>query len=158
MSDIVIGVRVDQLTGLGIGMDGSKAEILHMIGAALLIEEHIPIRPSRRPIIEIIDHGAAISFSQLPALQAVPTIMESVTSFGQHQVLIRKGFMDPLNVLIHLPASAPVLIPVKPHAPGIFSGLRIAQYSTGLLIQQVAVMIPYDDLLIAQSLFCQSRP
>jgi hypothetical protein len=55
VSNIVIRVCVDKLARFRIGVNWGKAEILDVIWSANLIEQYIPVRPSHRTTVEIIE-------------------------------------------------------------------------------------------------------
>src|SRR5580704_5973277 len=101
MADIIVGIRIDQLPGPRIRMYGGKTKILYMIGAALFIQQYVPIRPADGAIIKIMDHTAAIALAQFPVMNAVH-IERAVAAFRKQQVLIREGLMHPLYILKHL--------------------------------------------------------
>src|SRR6476660_7642523 len=58
--------------------------------------------------------------------------------------------MHELDVIEHLVAAAPWLIPVITNAPYILSGFGVSQDGGGPLVDQVTVVIPGNYLLIAQ--------
>lgn len=60
MTNIIVRISVDQLTGFSISMYRCKAEILNMVGAACLIQQNVPVSKSHHPVVEIIDHRPAI--------------------------------------------------------------------------------------------------
>src|SRR5678816_4156950 len=73
------------------------------------------------------------------------------TTFGEDQVLVRKRFMNQFDVLEHRLATAPGFIPVETYTPYKFCGVRVGENSAGTLINQIAVMVPGDDVLVCES-------
>lgn len=55
VANVVVSRRVDQLTVLGITVDGCEAEITYVIGATALVEQNVPICPTDSAIVKVID-------------------------------------------------------------------------------------------------------
>src|ERR1044071_10466817 len=70
-------------------------------------------------------------------------------------MLVRKRFIDQPDVIKHRIATAPRLVPVKTNAPDKLRLLRIGKQRADSLIDQIAIVIPGDDLLVRQSCAAQ---
>src|ERR1044072_5406905 len=66
-------------------------------------------------------------------------------------MLVRKGLIDQSNVVKHGVATTPRLIPVITDTPHKLRRLRIGEQCADSLIDQIAIVIPGDDLLVAQT-------
>src|ERR1700752_2547056 len=73
-------------------------------------------------------------------------------------MLIRKDLVDQPHVIKHRIAAAPRLVPVKTNAPDKLRRPRGGKQRAGSLIDQIAIVIPGDDLLIPQSRPAQRWP
>ena len=92
MPDIIVGIGINQLPGSCVGMNGRETEITHVIGAAFFIQQNIPVGPSLRTAIEIVDHRITIFFTQRPVVHTVQ-VKCFLTAFGKDQVLTAKIFI-----------------------------------------------------------------
>src|SRR5262249_55094062 len=120
-----------------------------MIRTAAFIQQNVPVRPADTPIIEIVNHRAAVAFSKLPLSQTL--VVEYIDApFRKDQRLAGKRFMDQLDVVEHRLAAAPGLIPVITNAPDKPGSLGIAEDGAGALIDKIAIVVPGNDLLICQ--------
>src|SRR6185503_18657702 len=66
-------------------------------------------------------------------------------------MLVRKRLIDQPNVVKHRIATTPRLVPMKTNAPDKLRRLRIGKQRADSLIDQIAIVIPGNDLLVAQS-------
>ena len=149
VSDVVIRVRVNQLARLRIGVNRGEAEILDVIRPASFIQQYVPVRPADSAAVEVIDHRASVQFAQFPVLELFG--IEGIgAAFGEDQVLVGKGLVHELDVVEHRVAAAPWLVPVITNAPHILRGFGVRQDRAGPLIDEIAVVIPGDDLLVAE--------
>src|SRR5882724_2292173 len=80
-------------------------------------------------------------------------------AFREDQVLIGKGFVNQPDVIEHRLAAAPGLIPVITNTPHKLRRLWISQDGAGSLVDEIAIMIPGNDLLVSQacSLECWAK-
>src|SRR5205814_1617198 len=77
--------------------------------------------------------------------------IEGITAaFGEDQVFIRERLMLGLDVIEHLVAAAPWLIPVITNAPYIPGGFGVSKDGGGSLVDEVTIVIPNNYLLITQ--------
>src|ERR1700754_798437 len=127
-----------------------------MIGSTILVKKNVPVGPGRCAAVEIIDHGITIALPERPALQAVKGEF-LFTAFGKDQVLRREGLVDQLQVIKLHRTACPGLIPMEADATDVFGGARVFEDSAGLLVKQVPVMVPADQLFAAHTRFLQSR-
>src|SRR5450759_2588552 len=65
--------------------------------------------------------------------------------------------MHELDVVEHLVATAPRLVPVKTNAPYILGRFGVGEDGAGSLVDEVTVMIPGNDLLVTQPFSLHSR-
>ncbi len=49
-------------------MDRRETVILHVVRAAFLVKQHVPVGPAHCAVVEIIDHGLAVNFAPLPVV------------------------------------------------------------------------------------------
>ena len=63
VSDVVVGVCVDQLAGARIGMNRSEAEVLDVIRPAGFIQQNVPIGPADRAAVEVVDHRTPVQLA-----------------------------------------------------------------------------------------------
>ena len=137
-----------QRTGGGFGMYGSEAEIFDMVGAAGFVEQDVPVGPGHGAVVEVVNHVFAVLFAPGPLIEGFPA-ERVVAGFGEEQVFARERFSHPFHIVI-LPAAVPDFIPVKSDAPDISGGFFIAQQGVGALIEQVAVVVPGNEFLLAE--------
>ncbi len=135
MADIIVGIGIDELAGLGIGMKGRKAKVTNVIGAACFIEQDIPIGPGHGAIVEIIDHGVTIAFAQRPVVDAVEVELLLAT-FREDEVLAGECLVYEAEVIKLHGTARPGFVPMESDAPHVFSGVFIVEDDAGTLIQQ----------------------
>lgn len=82
-----------QITCSGIGMPWGKAEIPYMIWSAGFVEQYVPVGPGYGAVVEIVNHGCAISFAPFPVID-VGELKTFGTAFGKYQVFARKTFVN----------------------------------------------------------------
>ena len=146
MSDVVIRVRVGQLTRFRIRVNRSEAEVPDVIWSTLFVQQHVPICPTDSTAVEVIDHRASVRFAQSPGGNVLR--LEGIDcSFSEEQLFIGESLVYELDVVEHLVAAAPWLVPVKADAPHVLGGFGIFQDGADSLIDEIAVVIPGDDVL-----------
>ena len=156
MADVVVRVRVNQLTGFRIRVDRCKAEVPDVIRPAGFVQQYVPVRPADSTAVEVIDHRASIRFAQSPGGDVLS--LEGIDgSFSEEKVLVRESLVHELDVVEHLIATAPWLVPVIPDAPYILGGFGVLQDGADSLIDEIAVVVPGDDLLVTQSFSLHRR-
>jgi len=145
MPDVVVAVHVMQAAVARIAMHGRKAEVLYMVRAAGLIEQDVPVDPGYGAVVEIGDHAGAVVLAPMPFVEGLPA-KGVVAGFGEQQVCFGEGLGHELHVL-GCRGSCPAFIPVKTDAPDIFGRFLVGQDRGGPVIDQVAVMVPGNELL-----------
>src|ERR1044072_8352136 len=73
-------------------------------------------------------------------------------------MLVRKCLIDQPHVVKHRIATTPRLVPVKTNPPDKLRRPRIGEERADSFIKQITILIPGDDLLIAQSRTAQRWP
>ena len=119
-----------------------------MIRTTRFIEQNIPIGPTDRTGVEIPHERTPIAFTQGPVGDAF-WVKSLHATLGKQKVDAGKSFLHSAEVFKHHRAPRPCFVPVKAQAPDIGGGFRIAKQNAGTLIDQVAVMIPSDNLFFA---------
>jgi hypothetical protein len=145
VADVVVGRRVDQRPGGGIGVDRREAEVADVVRAAVLVQQDIPVGPGNGAAVEIVDHGLAVFLAIGPVLVALGREFLD-RGLGQQQLLVRVGAADFGDVAVHGLAASPGFVPVEADAPDVFGGTWIVQDGARPVGDQVAVVVPGDDL------------
>src|SRR5256714_5536622 len=131
-------------------MNRRETEVADVIGTALFVEQDVPVSPSYCPAIEVVDHREAVLLAQGPVVDA-GSIIRSGRAFGEEQRLIREGLVNELDVVEHHLATAPRLVPMESDSPQVAGCFRITEQRADALVNQVAVVIPAEDFLFAES-------
>nr|GFC89488.1 hypothetical protein [Tanacetum cinerariifolium] len=61
--DVVVRVGVNELARARVGDDGREAVVAHVVGAAFLVEQHVPVGPAHGAGVEIVYHGVAVALA-----------------------------------------------------------------------------------------------
>src|SRR4029079_3954484 len=107
-------------------------------------------------VVEVVDHRTPVRFAQPPVLE-ISGLERTEAAFGEDQVLPRECLAHERNVVEHLITAAPRLVPVEADAPHVLRGFRVGEDGTDPLVDEIAVMVPDDDLPVAAS-FSSQRP
>ena len=132
VSQIVVGGIVGQLSGRGVGKDGSGAEISGMVRAAGGIQNEIPVNPALRPVVQAADDIMPVA---LPDGVAIGMRAAFRAGLGMDQVLFRIGLVGYLHVRERV--GLRFSIPVKGHAPDEFPGIGIAENAVRIMFDLV---------------------
>lgn len=150
MPDVIVRRREDERVVLGVGVNGGKTEVLHVVGTAGFVEEDVPVGPPHGAAVEVIDHGVAVAFRVGPAL-VVRCIKPLLAPFREQELLVGVGLFDELEVLVLGVAAGPGFVPVKAGAPGILRGVGIVENGICAVGNEVAIVVPHDDFLVTVS-------
>src|ERR1044072_8344934 len=97
-------------------MHGRETEVLDMIRTTTFVEQNIPISPTNRAVVEVVNHRPPILLTKLPLSDSLR--IECIdTALGKDQMLLRKDLMDQPHVVEHRIAAAPRLVPRITDAP-----------------------------------------
>src|ERR1044072_5617493 len=69
--DVVVRTQVSQLARLRISMHRRETEVLNMIWTTALVEQNIPVSPTNRAVVEVVDHRPPVLFTKLPFIQSL---------------------------------------------------------------------------------------
>src|ERR1700752_2734490 len=131
-------------------MHGCKTKICDVVWATSFIEQDIPICPAHSAAVEVVNHRAAVLFTKLPFSN--PLCIERVdATLREYEVLFRKGLINQTDVVEHRIATAPRFIPVITDSPNKTRGLGISQKRADSLVNEIAIVIPRDDLLVSHT-------
>ncbi|OPZ76828.1 MAG: hypothetical protein BWY77_01812 [bacterium ADurb.Bin431] len=122
-----------------------------MVGAAGLIEEHIPVGPAHRTVVEIVDQGFAVVLPPVP-LPEVFRLVGKVAALGEDEIGLRKGLLHPFDVF-----KGVVHVPVESHSPDVAGRFGIVEHCTGALVEEIAVVVPDDQFFAAHARPGQGR-
>ena len=150
MPDVVVRRREDERVVLGVGVNGGKTKVLHVVGPAGFVEEDVPVGPSHGAAVKVVDHGVAVAFCVRPAF-VMRCIKPFLAPFREQELLVGVGLFDELEVLVLGVAAGPGFVPVKAGAPGILRGVGIVENSIGAVGNEVAVVVPNHDFLVTIS-------
>src|ERR1043165_7398843 len=130
-------------------MHGREKEVLDMIRTHTFVQQNVPVSPTNRAVVEVVNHRPPILLTKLPLSDSLR--IECIdTALGEDQMLLRKDLVNQTDVVEHRIAATPRLVPVITDAPDRLRRLRIGKEGTDSLIDQIAIVIPGDDLLITQ--------
>eukprot|EP01137_Pigoraptor_chileana_P000265 Opistho-2@36166 len=150
MAQVEIGTLVQQPARRPLGQDGRAAQIAHMVGATRFVEQQVPVDPAGRPAVQVMDDGACVALAQAPLAGVRPALLATL---GEEQALVGPGVVQQLHMVEMVFA-----IPVEAAAPDVTGGFGVRVDDAGPLHHQVAVVVPDDDLDVAQSGARQGRP
>src|ERR1017187_1364098 len=150
VSEVVIRTLENEPVVHRIGNDRRATEIANVVGAAGFIQQHVPVNPTNGPAVQVIDDLVTITLPHVPGTEMRATFL---AAFGKDEFLIRPGFVGQLKVLKFLRA-----VPVKGRPPDIRTGFGIIVGHLDSFDEQIAVMVPYDDLDALQAGLLERRP
>ena len=132
--------------------DRGRTEVVDVVGVAAFVEEQVPIAPRHRPVVEVVEHAAGVPLASLPGtFQVAVEILEA--TLGEDERLVRVGVVDALDVF-----KAVRHVPVEARSPNVLGSFGIVEDHFCALEQQVAVVVPDDDLYVPPTLALQRRP
>ncbi len=121
-----------------------------MVRAAFLVEQDVPVGPAFGALVEVVDQRGAVALGVGERLQSRG--VEALDGgLGQQQVLVGPGLVHRADVGMHRGPAGPGLVPVEAHAPCVARGVGILEDHPRALRHQVAVVVPDDDLAVAQA-------
>ena len=124
------------------GQEGRAAEVAHVVGAALLVEQQVPVDPAHRPAVQVVDHRARVALGQFPA---APVRAAFLAALGEQQLLVGPRVVHQLHVV-----EVVFHVPVEARAPHVLRSLGIAVDDAGALDHGVAVVVPHDHAHVAE--------
>ena len=101
-------------------------------------------------MVQVLDDGAGVALAKFP-LSGVRAAF--LAAFGKQKLLVGPGVVHHLHMVKVVAA-----VPVKARAPHVFGGLGVAVDHICALHQAVAVVVPHNDLDMAQACGLQHRP
>ena len=131
-------------------MDWGKAEILHVVGATVFVEQDVPIGPAHRALIEIMDHAVSVAFSIGPAL-VMCTVKAFLAPLSEQQFFVGERLLDQLEVFIFGCPSCPGFVLMEPCSPSIRCGDRVLKNGVGSVRDEVAVVVPNHDFFVPKT-------
>ena len=152
MSDVVVRRGQDELVGLGVPVDGRKTEILHVVGPAALIQQDVPIGPPHCAAVEVVNHAVAVAFCIGPTLVML-AVKPFLAPFGEQQFLVGVRLLNQLEVVVLGRPACPRLVPVEAGSPSVRRGHRVFKDGVGPVRDQVAVVVPHHNVLVAIACF-----
>ena len=118
-----------------------------MVGAALLVQQHVPVGPAHGAVVEVVDHRGPVAFGVRPVLVARGVELLH-RRLGQQHGLVGEGLGHGRDVAEHGVEAGPGLVPVEAQSPCVLGGFRVAQDHLRAVQHHVAVVVPHDDLLV----------
>lgn len=150
MPDVVVRRREDERIVLGVGVNGGKTEVLHVVGPTGFIKEDVPVGPPHSAAVEVIDHRVAVAFSVRPAF-VMHRIKPLLAPFREQELLVGVGLFDELEILVLRVAAGPGFVPMEAGAPGVLRCVGVVENGVGAVRDEIAVVVPNDDLLVPVS-------
>src|SRR5258706_2334144 len=147
VSQVVIGALVGKGSRFGIDQDWGVAVILRVVGAALLVKSQVPVDPALAALIEVVDDIVGVALSREPRAWTLPSFDASL---GQEKVLVWIGLADLAHVFVVC-----ARIPVVGDAVDVLRSSGDLERVLGPVHEPVAIVIPYEDLKVAQAVFFQ---
>src|SRR6185369_14938795 len=107
-------------------MHRRETEVSDVVWATAFVELDIPVSPTNRAVVEVVNHRPPVLFAKLP-LSDLLRIECVDTTLRKDQMLVRKRVVDQPDVVKHRIATAPGLIPVITNAPHKLRCLRVGK-------------------------------
>src|ERR1017187_74502 len=150
VSEVIIRTLENEPVVHRVRNDRRTTEIIGVVGAAGFVQQQVPINQTNGPAVQVVDNLVAIALPHIPGTEMRAALL---AAFGKDELLIRPGFVGQLKVLEFFRA-----VPVKGRPPDIRTGFGIIVSQLDSFDEQIAVMVPDNDLDVLQAGLLERRP